>query len=159
MSNRKEKFCKSEHCQVETVWHKEHDFNEDGEFVPFWKCGNCGDQVPVRSAKPRNFENNQPSKSQQAAIDHLRRVISRDFDEAHGEDFSKFEVEGTGYDAGFWVKAEVEMLGLSESNLLRALSHEHWFVFIGPRGRIDAHSYPDSLKQFKGRQFFSINIK
>jgi hypothetical protein len=161
--NKKSMHCSNPNCGCKTYWYKEseHVYNEETDELTFesvWRCGNCGDTVPFRSVN-RNYENRKPNPMQQRSIDHLRRVISRDFDEARGETFTKFEVTPTGYDYGFWVSAEVEMTGLGKNNVLRILSEEHWHVYIGPRGKIDAHSYPRSLEQFKGGEFLGINIK
>lgn len=58
------------------------------------------------------------------------------------------------------VTAHVDLEGLGEGNLLRFIvSGERWHLFIGPRGGVEAVSYPKSIEQFKGRQFMGINIR
>lgn len=71
---------------------------------------------------------------------------------------TKFEITETTY-GEFWITAELEMTHLPEGNLLRALSHEHWFVLVGKRGGIQVHSGPRSCKQFVGRHAFGMYFK
>jgi hypothetical protein len=104
-----------------------------------------------------------PNPMQQHSIDLIRRHLESNCKEHmadYGAMISKFNVEPTDYNRDFWVSAEVELANLGEGNLLRALCHEWWFLHIGPRGKITAHSYPQSYEQFKGkRNGFGINFK
>jgi len=165
-NNQREHFCNGEYCQVKTFWSADPDWNDDGDFVSGWRCNNCG-RWEAKRVQKRNYEaHTKPNRSQQAAIDHLRSFIERDISdtsrEKYGQQIVKFEVEPTGYDYGFWVSVEVDMVNLDEGNLLRALDWQSWHVYVGARGRLDAHSYPDVYKRcgYKGKRHWSgINFK
>ncbi len=88
---------------------------------------------------------------------HLNKSISANCAERYGKAISRFEVTATDYSHA-WITAEIECLGLPESNLLRSVEHEFWTVKIGPRGALSAYQYPNSLEQFAGRKFMGINI-
>ena len=101
------------------------------------------------------------NKSQKQAIEFLKHHIKSNLDDnpKYQEQITVFEVESTSYGT-YWVTVEVEMLGLSKTNLLRYFSNKRWFVSIGPRGKIEAVNYPASYSQFKGTKVFNhINIK
>lgn len=154
-------FCQGEYCQVETRWTKEYDYNADGEHNAVWVCNNCGRREAKRQFTLDNSPDRKPTPAQQRALDQIRRHIESDLSDnpEYGEQITRWELEATGYDASWWLVVETEMTGLAKGNLLRTLDHHHWHFFIGQRGRIDAHSYPKSFEQFKGRKAFGFNFK
>jgi len=161
MSNPKRThFCNGEYCQVVTRWTKEHDYNEDGTHTATWVCNNCGRREAKRQFTLDNSPDRKPTPGQQRAIDGFRRYLEENLNDnpEYGDTITKFELVATGYDASWWLSAETEMMGLGEGNLLRALDHHYWHIFVGPRGALTAHSYPKSLEQFKGGRFTPANL-
>ena len=92
------------------------------------------------------------NKNQHNAIEYFKRTLNDRITLTdrikRGKMVTVFEVEPTDYGT-FWIRAEVEMTGLPEGNLLRFLDREHWFVHVGKLGRMDAHQYPKCFEQFK----------
>jgi hypothetical protein len=102
------------------------------------------------------------NKSQTKAIERVRHLlqsrISESAAEKYGQKITKFEVEPTDYGT-LWVSAEVDHTALPDTNLLKALDHEHWLISIGKRGAITAHSFPRAFEQFAGSGYLGMNIK
>ena len=162
MSNpRREHFCNGEYCQAKTYWNKEHDYNADGTHTSTWVCCNCGRREAKREFTLDNSPDRKPTPGQQRALDRFRRYVedSLNTNPKYGDQITKWELTAAGYNASWWLSVETELMNLPEGNLLRALDHEFWHLFIGARGRIEAHSYPKSLEQFKGQRVFGINFK
>ena len=153
MRNKREHFCKGEFCQAKTYWLREGDE---------WVCSNCHRREAYRKTQPRasRIEGYQ-TPSQKKSIEYLRYYVEKnlDKDEDRADQITTFEIRVNDYDGSLWLTIKTELLGLPESNLLRLLSMDHWFFWIGRGGRIDAHAYPDSLKQFKGKRAFGFNVK
>ena len=150
---KREHYCHGEYCQVKTYW----ELSYDG----MWSCNNCGRQEAYRVTQPRasripGFQ----TPSQKAAIYYIRQHIENGLDSKpeRKDQITCFEAKTTDY-GPIWLTVETEMLGLSKSNLLRFLSHDRWFFLIGRGGKIEAHSYPDSYQQFKGKRAFGFHIK
>jgi hypothetical protein len=93
------------------------------------------------------------TKSQEKAVAAFRAWMERNLDKnpAYGATITEFVVEPTNYGT-YWIKAQTELLGLSEGNLLRALSHEYWLVAVGKNGGLTARIVPKPFEQFKGRR-------
>ena len=164
MTNRtREHFCPGEFCQVPTIQAHEMDYNEDDEFVYGWRCNNCGRWEAKRIVTLDNSPDRKPTPGQQRSIEgirhHLEQHISHQA-EKYGAEVTNWEVKSTGFNSSWWVSAQTELTGLGEDNLLRALEHEYWHFLVGPRGRVEAISYPKSYDQFKGQRVFGfINVK
>lgn len=102
------------------------------------------------------------NKSQTAAVERVRRLIQGGITqvsaERYGRKITKFDVETTTYGT-LWISVEVDDTALPDTNVLKFMDHEHWYISIGKRGAITAHSYPRSLEQFAGSSYCGINIK
>ena len=158
-NGRREHFCQGQYCQCKTIWTSNLIWNEETkDFDDGWECNNCGREELKRVVKQDNSPDREPTPSQQRALNNLRRYIESGLNPKYDDTITQWELTAAGYDASWWLTIETELLGLSRGNLLRALDHDHWQIFIGPRGRINAHSYPKSYDQFKGRQAFGINF-
>jgi len=100
------------------------------------------------------------NKSQQSAVDYIDRWLHEHDIESnaqYGADFTTKELEFTDYGATFY-RVEIELLGLPEGNLLKALYHTHYLFAIGRRGKIEMLMGVDSMKQFNGRMAFGMHI-
>ena len=144
-------FCKGEYCQSITTW-----YLEGSE----WRCGNCGREEPRRETRPRASRiEGYKTPSQIKALEYLRWYFEKDLNEKYGEEITKFETKVNDYDGSLWLSVETEYMGLPETNLLRALDHDYWHFLIGRSGKMEAHSYPKSFEQFKGRKAFGFWVK
>src|SRR6188768_3802995 len=96
--------------------------------------------------------------SQARAIESFRRYVAQQLDtNPERQDTLTFDLQPTDYGV-VWVKATTDMVGLPETNLLRFVSRQHWFVKVGKRGALDVKSAPSSYKQFKGQRAFGMNF-
>lgn len=101
------------------------------------------------------------NKYQQQSIAFVKNHITRDLDTnpKYNDQITVFKTELTDYNT-VWLTVETELMGLPVNSVLRALDHNHWHFHIGKRGKIEAYSYPDSYKQFKGQKVFThIHVK
>jgi hypothetical protein len=99
------------------------------------------------------------TKKQLRAIEQFRAFMQTQLDtnESRGDAVSVFEITTTEMGA-VWIHAETEMLKLPQSNLLRAVSHQHWHVNVGKGGRLEVWSAPKSFHQFKGGRAFGMSF-
>lgn len=102
------------------------------------------------------------NESQKQAVESFRRFVEQQHitgrPAEYGAKITEWEVSATEYGT-LWIKAQVELTGLPEGNLLRAIDHEHYFVSVGRRGALTMRMGPRSLRQFEGKQFLGINIR
>ena len=105
------------------------------------------------------------NKSQESAIKYFKEEIiemrinslnSHQGDPSRLCKVERFEVEPTEYGT-FWVSAEVAAGEVG--SMLHAVTSERWFVEVGKRGALNAHSFPKSLEDYKGRSWCGVNIK
>lgn len=97
------------------------------------------------------------TKLQERAIARVLALVGGELDTERGEVMTH-EITEVDYSKGFWLTVEKEMEGLSENNLLRYLSREHWHVWVGTRGGIRVTMAPKSYGQFAGQRAFSMNF-
>jgi len=96
--------------------------------------------------------------SQTRALESFRRYVTQQLDtNPERQDTLEIDVQPTDYGV-VWIKATTDMKGLPETNLLRYVARQHWFVKVGKRGALDVKCAPDSYKQFKGQRAFGLNF-
>ncbi len=104
------------------------------------------------------------TKSQQRALDHIRRHIEEKNGgelKEHPMIITEFKVEELGAHGRLTVVVTKDTPSLpwdGKGNLLRFISKEHWHLFVGTHGGIEAISYPKSYEQFKGRRAFGFTF-
>jgi len=158
----REHFCPNEFCQVPTIQSHEMDYNDDDEFVYGWRCNNCQRWEAKRVVTLNNDSDRPLTPNQERSVEAIRRHIEDGLDDnpQYGDEITKWELRSAGFQSSWFLSVETEMTNLPKTNLLRALDHHFWSFFIGPRGRVEAISYPKSFEQFKGRMVFGfINVK
>jgi hypothetical protein len=98
---------------------------------------------------------------QEKAVARFRNFLQKQADDGkkYGGQITKFDVhplsEGSNV---LWIAAEVELMGLPTTNLLRYLDHEYWTAMVGKRGGITVNGSPKSFKQFHGRMAFGMKF-
>jgi hypothetical protein len=96
--------------------------------------------------------------SQTRAIESFRRYMQTQLDtDPARQDTLAFDLQPTDYGI-VWIKATTDMVGLPETNLLRYVARQHWFVKVGKRGALDVKCAPKSYEQFKGQRAFGMNF-
>lgn len=99
--------------------------------------------------------------SQQNAVKTIHAFLERQRDtDPERQDTVSMEVSAAYQGAKIlFVSADIVMLGLPESNLLRFVAQQHWLFCVRSRGAIDVLQAPKAFHQFKGGRAFGMNFK
>jgi len=100
------------------------------------------------------------TKSQQQGLDSFIALMTREAKqhEAYGAEITGLKIDDS-HPGLLFASGEVQLLGLPEGNLLRAIARTHWLAQIGKRGKVTLLMYPKCLDQFKGKTFFGMAVK
>ncbi len=104
----------------------------------------------MRSSDANKIANlNALNNSQYGALSHFiaHALINDDYEVKSGSISHLYGTKGGEYYA---VSLDLGRKG-DEDSLASVLCRDHFHLFIGPRGRIEAKSAPKSREQFKGR--------
>ena len=164
MKNRREHYCPESGCKAKTVQYRDIQYIEaKNDYVDVWVCGNCRAVVPKRVTQPRASRiDGYQTPSQKKAVARIKNFLEEGLNSnpKYGDQITKFEITVNDYDGSLWLRAETEMMGLGENNLLRFLEHRYWNFLVKRGGKVEAHQYPESFEQFKGKKVhYFIHVK
>jgi len=102
------------------------------------------------------------TKSQESKSKKFKRFLEESIMEhqkiKYDAQVINWEVTETDY-GPIWISAQIDLVGLPEGNLLRALDKEFWHIHIGRKGKITVYNSPKCYDQFKGQRAFEMFFK
>ena len=88
------------------------------------------------------------NKSQRRSIERVCDYIGEGLSTVGEEQITSTSLEPAAREGEHWLVIKTEHVA-SPHSLLSALCNQYWMVLVGRRGRLTAHMYPDSYKQFR----------
>lgn len=97
------------------------------------------------------FERLHINATQKRSIERFLDFVIEGLSNIGVEVIEEVRIEPAAFHNEFWLVVKTTY-SEAQGTLLDALSSQYWMICVGQRGRLDAHMYPQSFKQFIGKR-------